>query len=38
MKVAAAAVRRLRLGHSNVSLTLDLYTHIAIEDDVRIAA
>jgi integrase len=30
-------VRQQRLGHSDVSLTLDVYTHIASEDDVRIA-
>ena len=31
-------VRQQRLGHSEVSLTLDVYTHVASEDDVRFAA
>ena len=31
-------VRQERLGHSDSSLTLDVYTHVASEDDVRIAA
>lgn len=30
-------VRRLRLGHSDPSLTLGVYTHVASEDDVRLA-
>jgi hypothetical protein len=28
-------VRQQRLGHSDVSLTLDVHTHLASEDDVR---
>jgi integrase len=28
-------VRQQRLGHSDSSLTLDIYTHVASEDDVR---
>jgi integrase len=31
-------VRQQRLGHSDVTLTLDTYTHAISEDDVRIAA
>jgi integrase len=31
-------VRQERLGHSDSSLTLDVYTHVAKEDDVRVAA
>jgi integrase len=31
-------VRQQRLGHSDSSLTLDVYTHVASEDDVRFAA
>jgi integrase len=31
-------VRQQRLGHSDSSLTLDVYTHVAGEDDVRVAA
>jgi integrase len=31
-------VRQERLGHSDSSLTLDVYTHVVSEDDVRIAA
>ncbi|MGH9718232.1 MAG: tyrosine-type recombinase/integrase [Candidatus Acidiferrales bacterium] len=31
-------VRQQRLGHSDVSLTLDVYTHIESEDDSRFAA
>jgi integrase len=30
-------VRQQRLGHSDPSLTLDVYTHVASEDDVRFA-
>lgn len=30
-------VRQQRLGHSDSSLTLDVYTHVADEDDVRVA-
>jgi integrase len=30
-------VRQQRLGHSDSSLTLDVYTHVASEDDVRVA-
>lgn len=30
-------VRQQRLGHSDSSLTLDVYTHVAGEDDVRVA-
>ncbi len=30
-------VRQQRLGHSDSSLTLDVYTHVASEDDVRFA-
>jgi integrase len=30
-------LRQQRLGHSNSSLTLDVYTHVASEDDVRFA-
>lgn len=30
-------VRQQRLGHSEASLTLDVYTHVASEDDARIA-
>jgi len=30
-------VRQQRLGHSDVSLTLNVYTHVASEDDVRFA-
>ncbi len=30
-------VRQQRLGHSDVSLTLDVYTHIQSEDDIRFA-
>lgn len=31
-------VRQQRLGHSEASLTLNVYTHVASEDDVRFAA
>ncbi len=31
-------VRQQRLGHSEISLTLDVYTHVASKDDVRFAA
>jgi integrase len=31
-------VRQQRLGHSDVTLTLDAYTHVVSEDDVRLAA
>jgi integrase len=30
-------VRQQRLGHSDPSLTLGVYTHVANEDDVRFA-
>lgn len=30
-------VRQQRLGHSDVTLTLDTYTHVVSEDDVRLA-
>jgi integrase len=30
-------VRQQRLGHSDVTLTLDAYTHVVSEDDVRLA-
>jgi integrase len=30
-------VRQQRLGHSDVTLTLDTYTHPVSEDDVRLA-
>jgi integrase len=30
-------VRHQRLGHSDSSLTLDVYTHVAGEDDARVA-
>jgi integrase len=35
---APLKVRQQRLGHSEISLTLDGYTHVASEDDVRVAA
>jgi integrase len=31
-------VRQQRLGHSDVTLTLNAYTHVVTEDDVRLAA
>lgn len=31
-------VRQQRLGHSDPSLTLGVYTHVTSEDDVRVAA
>lgn len=31
-------VRQQRLGHSDPRLTLDVYTHVASEDDARVAA
>ena len=34
---APLKLRQQRLGHSDVSLTLDAYTHVASEDDVRFA-
>jgi len=30
-------IRQERLGHSDPSLTLGMYTHVASEDDVRFA-
>jgi len=30
-------VRQTRLGHSDVTLTLGVYTHVVSEDDVRFA-
>jgi integrase len=30
-------VRQQRLGHSDVTLTLNTYTHVVSEDDVRLA-
>jgi integrase len=31
-------VRQQRLGHSDVTLTLEAYTHVVSKDDVRLAA
>ena len=30
-------MRQQRLGHSDVTLTLDAYTHVVGEDDIRLA-